>query len=532
MKRVLLLLLLLTLVVAQSTEDAGYSQMKLRIDGYTPKPQTVYVPQNDARQTVDYGKLPVKYDQYENAYLTVEGNYSFIFDVEIDAAKPKIKLDQKFPVTEPTKTQYLQNNSYIESTTPEAIQRALDVTRNSRTVLQAMKDLNLWTNSYLEYDISYWGDILTSSEALDLRKGVCDEYSNVYCALSRSLNLPSRIATGLVYTGSQWQRHAWAETLVGNVWVPTDPTFGEIGLVNALHVKLYHAPNYLFYQFPQSLEDITVLEYTVDDYGVDLVIDAKVSHVIVPPKGAFTLTANITNEGDTILIPTYAAQKTVGVDLLSDFRQSDIIGPSETKTLQWEFVAPFGERETYYVFLVGPRVNEKYAITVDPTLIAEGYSDFEIKNVYASTELDEIVIETEVKNRGSYDFAGVIATVTMELGTQQQSFSLASGESKVLQFKFPAQQGSHAYELKIDAGNSSVNTFGTVTVTEDADTKSVGEAISEFLSEYIGWIYVIIAIIVIGALTLILLVPIQEKRKIPFEEREEWGRLMKLRKGE
>ncbi|MFC2174478.1 transglutaminase domain-containing protein [archaeon] len=531
MKKLLLLLLVLSMALAQTPEGVGYAAVKLEITGYAPQPQTLYVPQNDARQTVSYGKLPVKQDQYGNILLTVEGNYSFLFDVYVNASEPGIPQDQKFPVTETREQEYLEETPYINITDPVARQRALDVTRNSRTVLEAVRDLATWTNSYLDYNTSYWGGILTSSEALELRQGVCDEYTNVYAAMTRSLDIPTRVATGLVYTGSMWQRHAWAETLVGETWVPIDPTFGEVGLVNALHVKLYHAPSYLFYQFPQSLEDLAVAEYTPADYTLALDIAAEAAPVRVPPKGAFSLLVNLTNTGSTVLIPTYAAQKTVGVDLLSDFRQTPIVMPGETVSLEWEFIAPYGERDTYYVFLVGPKANEKYAITVDPALAAEGYSALDIRNVYATPRDNGMRIEVEIGNQGSESLAAVVASVITDLGTQQQSFSLNPGDSKVVEFFFPSEGGTHPYEIKVESGNTSTNTFGTVAVPRKAKGDGTLEALGNFLQSNESLVFVGVAIVIVGAMLLVLFVPLQEDKKIPFEEREEWGRLMKLRKG-
>ncbi|MCK4327666.1 MAG: transglutaminase family protein [Candidatus Diapherotrites archaeon] len=531
MKRLVFVLLLLAAVLAQTPETAGYALVELELKGYAPKPQNLYLPQNDARQAVDYGKLPAKTDSYGNSYLTVEGAYSFVFDVYINASRPEIPEDRKFPVTDAQGGEYLGDGPYINASDPLASERALAVTRNSRTVLEAVRDLAMWTNSYLDYNTSYWGGILTSSEALGLRQGVCDEFTNVYCATTRSLGIPTRVATGLVYTGSRWQRHAWAETLVGDVWVPVDATFGEVGLVNALHVKLYHAPSYLFYQFPQSLEDVSVGDYSTGGYALPLEIKSEASPLRVPPKGSFSLTANITNAGDSILIPTYAAQKTVGVDLVSDFRQTPIVYAGETVALEWEFIAPYGERETYYVFLVGPKMNQKYAITVDPTLTAEGYSELEIKNVYASPYGEGVRIEAEITNRGSQSLAAVVATAVTDAGTQQQSFSLNPGDSRVVEFFFPAEGGTHPYEIRVEAGNSSTNTFGAVSVPIRRKSMGVLEALTEVLLVHSTWIFMGVAIIIVGALALVLLVPLQEEKKIPFEERKEWGKLMKLRKG-
>ncbi len=527
----MLLVLLLSMAIAQLPESAGRANVTIKISGYTPRPQSLYIPQNDGRQLVDYGKLPVKHDSYGNALLTVEGNYSFIFDVSIDASKPKIPRDERFPVAIAGPPEYLGGGAYYDPSDPSIAQRALDVTRNSHTALEAIRDLALWVNSYIEYNTSYWDKIEPASAVLKSRQGVCDEFTNVYIALARSLNIPTRLATGLVYTGTQWQRHAWAESLIGGEWIPVDPTFSEIGLVNAMHIKLYAAPTYLFYQFPQSLEDIKVLGYSAGGYAIPLSVSASTSHSRVPPKGSFFLNVNVTNTGPNVLIPTYAAQKTVGIELLSDFRKSAIIGPGETKMIQWKFVAPYGERDTYYVFLVGPRASKRFPVTVDPMLSAKGYSEFEIKNVYASVMGSKIRIEVGVKNIGSTDYAGVAASVITDMGTQQQTFPLASGSSKVLEFLFPAKAGPHNYEISVSTGNSTANAFGEITVPSKGSGESGEEAVSNFLISNSGWIFVAVMAIAAIGIVMVLLVPIQENKKIPFEEREEWAKLMKLRKG-
>ena len=532
MRRLLFALLVLSLALAQSPESVGHADIKMKISGYAPQPQSLYVPQNGDRQAVDYGKLPVKYDSYGNALLVVEGNYSFIFDVTVDSSGLVLARDGKFPVTAAEDRTYLGKSNYADPTDPGITQMALDVTRNSRTELGAVRDLALWVNSYVAYTPSYWGEIDTASDVLASRKGVCDEFANLYIAMARSLNIPTRVATGVVYTGSQWQRHAWAESLVGGKWVPVDPTFSEIGMVNAMHVRLYSAPSYLFYQFPKSLENVDVLSYTPGGYAVPLVVSANVTHTRVPPKGTFFLNVNVTNTGPNVLIPTYAAQKTVGIDLLSDFREGAILGPGETKSLQWKFVAPYGERETYYVFLVGPGADEKFPVTVDPMMTAEGYNEFELKNIYASVDGSNIRIETEVKNIGNRDYAGVSTTVNMDSGTQTQTFSLGSGKSKVLGFLFPAEPGTHSYGIAVRAGNASVNSFGTISVPVDKGANgSASSVIGNFLSANAGWLFIASLLIVAIGIIAVLLVPIREDRKIPFEEREEWGKLMKLRKG-
>ena len=69
-------------------------------------------------------------------------------------------------------------------------------------------------------------------EALASRRGVCQDFTHIFIALSRQLGIPTRYVSGyLFHDGSGHDRsadgatHAWAEALMPNVgWVGFDPT--------------------------------------------------------------------------------------------------------------------------------------------------------------------------------------------------------------------------------------------------------------------------------------------------------------------
>jgi len=287
----------------------------------------------------------------------------------------------------------------------------------------------------------------------------------------------------------------------------------------------------LFYQLPQSLENLKVISYTEEQYNLPMGVEASLSESRVAPKASFELNVNITNFGDSIISPSYASQKTIGVDSLSDFMQSTVIAPGKTKQLQWRFASPYGEKKTYYITLLGPMVDRNFQFTVDPTLSAEGYSDLVIKNVYAVVEEDQMIIQIEVTNDGNKNLGSVIASVITDVGTQQQSFTLGSGAAELLEYKFPAQEGTHNYEVLVESENSSVNSFGTLAVPIQREkTTSIAGLLSSFIQKNSALIYFAIGIIVLGALLMILVSPLREDRKTPFEEQKEWGKLMKLRK--
>lgn len=82
-------------------------------------------------------------------------------------------------------------------------------------------------------------DVFSALEVLKGRKAECQGITLLYAALARSLGIPTKVTNGLVYTDEPegFLYHTWAESYVDGVWLPVDPTFGQVG-VDATHIKL------------------------------------------------------------------------------------------------------------------------------------------------------------------------------------------------------------------------------------------------------------------------------------------------------
>ena len=56
--------------------------------------------------------------------------------------------------------------------------------------------------------------------------------------MSRAVGVPARSVGGVIYgPDGTWGYHAWAEVYLDG-WVPVDPTWNEIGWLDALHIEL------------------------------------------------------------------------------------------------------------------------------------------------------------------------------------------------------------------------------------------------------------------------------------------------------
>ncbi len=101
--------------------------------------------------------------------------------------------------------------------------------------LEVAAALAQWTNRYIKYNISYWGDPAPAIQVFSNPQGVCVGYSHLFIAMAKSVGLQTRFVSGYAFAG-EWQAHAWAEVKIGDEWVPVDPTFGEMGILDARHI--------------------------------------------------------------------------------------------------------------------------------------------------------------------------------------------------------------------------------------------------------------------------------------------------------
>ena len=75
-------------------------------------------------------------------------------------------------------------------------------------------------------------------DVLESREGDCNEHTVLFTAMSRTADVPTRIAIGVVWSDdlNGFYYHAWPEVFVGH-WVPMDPTLGQ-EIADATHIKL------------------------------------------------------------------------------------------------------------------------------------------------------------------------------------------------------------------------------------------------------------------------------------------------------
>ena len=105
------------------------------------------------------------------------------------------------------------------------------------TVSEKVSRLVEFVEQYIQDD--YTANPLTLMDVIEKKKGDCSEHAKLFTAMARALGIPCRTVGGLVYLGDEYQAfglHAWNEVVMGGVWVPVDPTWGQNAL-DATHIR-------------------------------------------------------------------------------------------------------------------------------------------------------------------------------------------------------------------------------------------------------------------------------------------------------
>ena len=179
--------------------------------------------------------------------LQTVGKRIVTIDIPVLAELPS----EPMGLTDPSEDQeqWLTDALDIPSEHPKIIKKAEAVTKDASNRLDAVQKLNQFVYEYLEKTPVI--GVPNGLNVLQDAQGDCNEHTILFVSLARSVNIPTRLAAGVVYSDrsgpiGQFYYHAWPEVLMGErdtpagkeeVWLPIDPTFGQVP-ADATHIKL------------------------------------------------------------------------------------------------------------------------------------------------------------------------------------------------------------------------------------------------------------------------------------------------------
>ncbi len=140
---------------------------------------------------------------------------------------------------------YTKPSDTIDSNDEGIIRVASELSEGEDDLYFAVFKIAEWTKNNIEYNLSTLTAEVSqkASWVLQNRQGVCDEMTSLFIAMLRAVGIPARFVSGVSYTNSplfpeNWGPHGWAEVYFpGYGWVPFDVTYGQLGWIDAAHIK-------------------------------------------------------------------------------------------------------------------------------------------------------------------------------------------------------------------------------------------------------------------------------------------------------
>ncbi len=192
---------------------------------YSPRPSRIFDENGNGYAAFTFNKP----GRQEKIKITVKAElfrYD-LFTARKSRGQARLTSGGQVPAEADEPGEYLKHEKYIEKDHRE-IRRAADGIEGE-TESDIVKGIYDYVLDNMEYSVlgrKDWGAV----KALELGKGDCTEYSDLFVALCRAKNIPARVVSGYtVGFGLSSTGHNWAEVYLNDYgWVPFDPSAGDV----------------------------------------------------------------------------------------------------------------------------------------------------------------------------------------------------------------------------------------------------------------------------------------------------------------
>ncbi len=151
---------------------------------------------------------------------------------------PKVMEEDcvNLPIENPEFQTFLSATVFIEAAHPDIRAKAVEILDGEVNSWRASKKLCKWVYKSIDRKVvnSGWSSALKTLESL-----TGDNIGNtvLLIAMARSVGIPARICSGLIFLDGIFYYHIWPEVYVGT-WIQMDPAVGQI-IADPLHIQLH-----------------------------------------------------------------------------------------------------------------------------------------------------------------------------------------------------------------------------------------------------------------------------------------------------
>lgn len=122
------------------------------------------------------------------------------------------------------------------------------VQQSNETIFKYVQRINSFVQHFLIYETEVTNAQTSVKQVLEIKKGVCQDYSHLFISIMRNNSIPARYVSGYLNQGKQYigaaAMHAWVEVYIpGTGWLGIDPTNNVF--VNENYIKVSHGSDYI-----------------------------------------------------------------------------------------------------------------------------------------------------------------------------------------------------------------------------------------------------------------------------------------------
>ncbi|MBI5393545.1 transglutaminase domain-containing protein [Candidatus Woesearchaeota archaeon] len=345
-----------TIHIEESTTDSFVKKVSAEVSFY---------PRNDVRQQGSFLTLEPDAaninDNVKFIWENIKNNelsFKLVNRVKTENELVKVKTKVNFPYSKvPEDAQkYLQETQLMDYNNLDIKTMASKLAEGEDDSYIVSHKIAVWIGQNINYSLSSLTAeaSLPASWVIKNKIGVCDEITNLYIAMLRSLGIPAKFVVGMSYTTSElfsenWGAHGWSEVYFPEYgWVPFDITYNQFGYVDASHIKLKEAVD--------SAKTGTKYEWEGKDISIKVKkLDLKVNVItsgknindrivlqtkLVYPEIAYgsynILEVKVKNTNNFYAPSQIFLSRTKDLDILDDESRQILLKPFEEKILYYK----------------------------------------------------------------------------------------------------------------------------------------------------------------------------------------------------
>jgi len=149
----------------------------------------------------------------------------------------------KEPLPENERRAFLAAGPKIQTSHPAVKEAAALAAGKETDPLKQAQFIARWIHENIYPDPATWGNDHSASVTLDREAGMNKHTAILFAAMARSRGIPTRVATGMIYTGGLFIAHFWNEVYIDGAWMTVDATAADPLRPAPVRFKLAQGPD-------------------------------------------------------------------------------------------------------------------------------------------------------------------------------------------------------------------------------------------------------------------------------------------------